>query len=176
MQIIIGTLDERKIKSLKKIITEIIREKSMTVRGYKAASGVPETPWNEQTYFGARNRAIACQQEYPPAEYSIGLENGLVERYGHVFEETWCCIINQDRKECYGYSSGLPVPTSILKRMTNEKLEHNQVMKLIQQNKNAVNDTWGTYSGNMILREISLEEAIRNAFVQLFPNEGSLYQ
>lgn len=36
-------------------------------------------------------------------------------------------------------------------------------------------DTWGTYSGKLILRDISLAEALRNALVQTVPAKDSLY-
>ena len=37
-------------------------------------------------------------------------------------------------------------------------------------------DTWGRYSKNLIARDISLSEALRNALIQFYAAEDSLYK
>src|SRR5690606_21361072 len=107
------------------------KHENFTVEGFDADSRVPETPWDRQTYDGARNRARHCKEQNM-GDYFIGLESGLIERYGHIFEEAWCCIVNEAGEEYFGYSSGLKVPDYIIQKMDELKIDHNSVMKLIE--------------------------------------------
>ena len=105
-----------------------------------------------------------------------GARTTLVERYGHIYEEAWSCVLVKNGKECFGYSSGLKVPDYILKKMDELKIEHCKAMEIIEKEfGNLPNDTWGTYSGGLIMREISLEESLRNAIIQTLPHEKSFY-
>jgi len=177
MKIIIGSGSERKIKMAQKVASQLFLE-AVTVIGYPAKSGVSDTPWDQDTCRGAKNRALDVQKHQPGAQYYLGLESGLIERYGHIYEEAWAAVIDQDGKEFYGYSSGLKVPDFILKKMDDLKMEHCDVMTIIERDfadSTTLNETWGNYSGGAILREISLEEALRNALIQVTAPDHSFY-
>lgn len=177
MKFIIGSVSERKIAIAQKIITEYFKDQNIVVEGYSAISGVPETPWDAQTWNGARNRALDAQNHAVGAQFYLGLESGLVERYGHIYEEAWCIIITAEGTEFSGYSSGLKVPDYVLHKMDTLKMEHCDVMALLEKEHNKLpNDTWGSYSGGIILREVSLGEAVRNAIIQATAPENSFYK
>lgn len=178
MKIIIGSVSDRKIKTVEKVTKQLLTSSNdLNVCGHAANSGVPNTPYDEQTYTGARNRAKESQLGAGEADYYIGLESGLVKRYGHLYEEAWSCIINKAGQEFFGYSSGLKVPDYILNKMNECEMEHCDVMEKLEEEFGKLpNDTWGTYSGGLILRDISLEEAIRNAFIQAIAPENSFYK
>jgi non-canonical (house-cleaning) NTP pyrophosphatase len=143
---------------------------------YDAPSNVPESPHDEQTYQGACNRADGCR-ELGSADYYVGIESGLVERYGNFFEEAWAVIITPSGESLVGYSSGLLLPPVVSDRMKKGEL-HNAIMadydelfNLFDDNK----DTWSRYSGGNISRQLSLEESVRNALVQSIGSEHNLY-
>lgn len=175
MYIIIGSGSHRKIRIVQKVVERFSPIK-VDIRSYAANSGVPDTPYDKQTFDGARNRASDSKINIPNADFYIGLESGLIERYGHIFEEAWAVVISNAGKEYYGYSSGLKVPDFILDKMNALKLEHSELMTIIEEEFGKLpNDTWGTYSGGTISREVSLEEALRNAFIQITASGSSLY-
>ena len=175
MKIIVGSRSDRKIECVKKVFSSFARG-PVEAAGFKADSGVPETPYDRQTFNGARNRAIHCRQG-GEADFYIGLESGLVERYGHMYEEAWCVVIAPDGVEYHGYSSGLELPDYVLKKMDELKLEHCNVMTMLEKEHGDLpNDTWGNYSGGVITRFQSLEEAVRNAALQIFAPEHSFYK
>jgi non-canonical (house-cleaning) NTP pyrophosphatase len=178
MKFIIGSMSARKIKIAEKIIRQFfIDQKDIYIEGFGAKSQMPDTPWDKQTFDGAKNRAIDSKFNIKDGDYYIGLESGLVERYGHIYEEAWVVVITSDNKEYNGYSSGLKVPDFILKRMDELKMEHSDVMTIIEKEYGKLpNDTWGTYSGGTLLREVGLEEALRNAFIQITAPEVSFYK
>ena len=177
MKFIIGSISERKIKIAEKVIQELFSVKDFIVEGCNASSEVPETPYDKQTFDGARNRALDVKSKINDSDYYLGLESGLVERYGHIYEEAWAAVIDKSGKEFFGYSSGLKVPDYILQRMNELKMEHSDIMPVIEKEYgNLPNDTWGTYSGGVILREKSLEEALRNALIQIVAPKDSFYK
>jgi len=138
---------------------------------------VPSTPREKQTFDGATNRATDSRSNNPDANFYIGIESGLVNRYGIDFEETWCCITNYDDQRYYGYSSGLKIPDYILSEMKRHGLEHYALYDKLGEEKGIdVKETWGTYTGGKLLRSVSLEEAARNALLQIFAPDGSFYK
>jgi len=176
MKFIIGSTSERKIKIAEEIIQELFRGGEIIVEGYAASSGMPETPYDRQTFDGARNRALDAQSNIKDANYYIGLESGLVERYGHLYEEAWAVVLNSDNKEFFGYSSGLKVLDYILHKMNELKIEHCDAMTIIENEHGKLpNDTWGTYSGGLIARTVSLKESLRNALIQVVAGRESFY-
>jgi len=178
MKIILGSASERKVEIAAQVAKQLFGVDEAEVVGLAVASGVPDTPYDRQTFDGARNRAISARDHDPEAEYWVGLESGLVERYGHFYEESWAAVINKEGREYYGYSSGLKVPDYILKRMKESELEHCEVMDLLEQEFaiTTPNETWGNYSGGAIARSVSLEEALRNAWIQSLDLENSFYR
>lgn len=177
MKIVIGTKSKRKINTVKKVISQILPKVKFEILSYPSISGVSETPWDKDTINGAKNRAKYCKNKFKNADYYIGLESGLVERFGQVYEEVWACILNNDNIEYYGFSSGLKVPDYIINKMNKLKIEHRDVMDIIYKDNDINdNDTWGAYSNKMINRNIGLEEALRNACIQIFAPPESLYR
>src|SRR3989338_11234067 len=167
LNIVVGTTSNKKIDIVKKVFLEFFKNDEITTEGYPAESGVPETPWNEETLRGALNRASTSKAKVD-GDYYVGLESGLVERYGHVYEEAWCAIVTKDGKEYFGYSSGLKVPDYLLNKMKEMNLKHYELLNLLDKKSQLLHkDTWANYSGGLISREIGLEESIRNALVQL---------
>lgn len=176
MKFIIGSASERKIDVAKGVINEFFKDADTVVEGYASVSGVPETPWDKETFDGATNRAIDAWNHVKGADYYIGLESGLIERYGHIYEEAWA-VVSDGKKEFYGYSSGLKVPDYVLSKMDGLKMPHSEVMTILEKEHGKLpNDTWGSYSGGIIIRETSLKEAIRNALIQIVAPEESFYK
>jgi len=174
MKVVLGSKTERKIRVVEKVLNVFFT--TYQLQTYKALSGVSETPWNKETYDGSINRAEDSKKNISAADFYIGLESGLVERYGMIFEEAWCCILSKDGKKYFGYSSGLKLPDYVTTRMKKENLAHWQLMQLIEKEFHLdTSDTWGNYSGNLISRDISLEEAIRNALIQMKEHDKSFY-
>ena len=177
MNFVVGSLSKRKLESVERVLKDILIDEHFTIKGYDALSSVPTTPWDKETFDGAQNRALDCKRHIQ-ADYYIGIESGGVTRYGHIFEEAWCCIVDKKNNKYYGYSSGLTVPNVILKEMTDNNLKHYEVinkLKMLHDIKTDSNNTWGFYSAEKIMRETSLEEAIRNAVIQIFAPQDSLY-
>lgn len=177
MNILIGTKNQKKITIVQSVFTEVLSDANISVSAHHADSQVPEAPHNKETYQGALNRATECAS-IGGADYYVGIESGLVERYGNMFEEAWAVIIPQDGTPLVGYSSGLILPQVVSTRMKNGE-KHNEIMNyydtlfdLPDDNR----DTWSRYTGGVISREVSLAESVRNALIQTVASDRNLYK
>ena len=176
MKIALGSSSRHKIRSLKKVLAQL-SDLSFDITVIDVESGVSETPRGRRTLEGARSRARGCK-ESGTADYYVGIESGLVCRYGVIYEEVWCCVLNRAGVEFLGYSSGLKVPDSLLEKMKKLRIPHSLVFAHINNHfdKHINSDTWGQYSGNLISRNVGICEAVRNSFVQVFSSGESLYR
>lgn len=176
MKIVIGTKNQKKIEVVRSIFEQVLKPHELEVLAHDAASGVPEAPIGNETFKGAHNRAHECRA-LGGAQYYVGIESGLVERYGNYFEEAWAVILPHDGVPLIGYSSGLLLPAAVTDRMKNGE-KHNDIMayydKLFQLPDDN-RDTWSRYTGGTISRTVSLEEALRNALIQTAGSERNLY-
>ncbi len=176
MKIIVGTKNHKKVTSAKKIFQDVLSPNRLTVESCDAQSLVPNAPHDEETYNGAMNRAKECMNKCS-GNYYVGIESGLVERYGNLFEESWAVVLSDNGDSYIGYSSGLLIPHVITKRMRQGE-KHDTIMEyydrlfeLPEDNR----DTWSRYTGGNISRQLSLDEALRNAIIQLMPSDRNLY-
>lgn len=178
MKIAVGTKNPNKVKTVIKVVQTTLKLSAdkIEIESVDVSSGVPEAPHDRETFDGAVNRARGVM-EVLTADLYIGIESGLVERYGTYFEEAWTVVIAQNGDQRIGYSSGLMLPPIVVERMrAGEK--HNDIMKYYDElfelppdNR----DTWSRYTGGNISRVISLEEALRNALIQTVPANNNLY-
>lgn len=177
MKIIIGTKNQKKVSVVQGVFRDFLKDENIDIASHDAKSGVPDAPRDIETYNGALNRAEECYR-IGGFDYSVGLESGLVERYGNYFEEAWAVIISSDGTKRIGYSSGLLLPSIVTKRMeAGEK--HNDIMAYFDKKFNLPDDnrdTWSRYTGGHISRQVSLEEALRNALIQSASTERNLYR
>jgi non-canonical (house-cleaning) NTP pyrophosphatase len=169
MIIYLGTKSPLKTQSVHKILEQFAEKKlvskDLTLLNEETDSQVPVTPFNEQALEGARTRSESLYQKYKEkGDIFVGLESALVERYSNLFEECWCVIVDKNGKEYLGYSSGYFLP-EVVSEHIKKGGSHLDIMKELQVKYNILDrDTWGIYTKNIISRNVSVEEAFRNAF------------
>ncbi len=176
MKIIVGTKNQKKVDVVTSVFKDILKQPSLEVTSYNAQSLVPEAPHDRETYEGAMNRAKDCEQS-GDADYYVGIESGIVNRYGNIFEEAWAVIISKNGTSQIGYSSGLLLPNVVVGRMNSGEL-HNDILADIDKMFDLPEDnrdTWSRYTGGSISRQVSLEESLRNALIQSTDSERNLY-
>jgi non-canonical (house-cleaning) NTP pyrophosphatase len=172
MNIILGTTSEIKKQALTEILTQyqdvLLFLKDYKIIFHEVESLVPITPYNSQTLEGARNRTKALFEKYSKeGDLFVGLESGLVEREGMLFEECWCVIFNKNKQEYVGYSSGLLLPSNITAEMKKGKTHPEALSEIAKEMGMNYKDTWSIYSGGKISRIESIKEALRNALLSI---------
>ncbi|MBI2474613.1 MAG: inosine/xanthosine triphosphatase [Candidatus Taylorbacteria bacterium] len=115
MRINVGTKNAAKLRAVKNALASYEWTGSLDVISVDVASGVPDQPLSmAETVEGAKNRAKSA---YPKCQYSIGLENGLIEVPGSMNGrmDVCCCAIYDGQNFHLGLSSGFELPRSIQK-------------------------------------------------------------
>lgn len=149
MKIMIGTTNRIKLMAIEEVLLSIKAKNKIEFTTLSASieSQVPDTPYEDETIKGAKNRANLLFENYSnDADIFVGLESGLIKRYDNIYEECWCVIKDKNGDEFYGYSSGFMLPTKVTEQMKTGKT-HIQVLKDISRELNLDNrDTWSIYS------------------------------
>ena len=124
MTVKIATNSTDKINGIIRAISRFfkIEESEINVIHQAVDSGVPDQPFDEQTYVGARNRvdSIIGSNE-KEADFYIGCEAGVEKLSGIFFNVQVVCIFDpKSQKYSFGKSSGWSIP-----------LEDIEIIKLI---------------------------------------------
>lgn len=170
MKIYLATKSRLKINAIRKILKKLekngVVENNNKIISIDASSSVPATPYERETHIGAKNRASALLARYGvEGACYVGIESGLTNRHGVLFEECWCFILDHHGGESIGYSSGYPLPRYI-RKMLKSGVTHIDVLRKLEEKFGiASKNTWGVYTNNIINRAVSIEEAFRNAFL-----------
>lgn len=168
MIFLVGTTSQLKINALYDVLTSYLTSREAKIIEKEVPSGVSPTPSGGETYLGATNRARGLYKRYQAeGDYFVGIESGLAEREGNLFEEVWCVILNNKGRESVGYSSGFILPKSILERLKKGET-HQKIMSTIQKDLELKHkDTWAIYSSHRLSRLEGLKEAFRNALLAI---------
>jgi non-canonical (house-cleaning) NTP pyrophosphatase len=181
MKVIVGTQKKRKLSAVESVTNSLIEAEGVSVSGCLAASGVRNTPLAEETKQGAINRANNSMSCEPEADMYIGIESGLVQRYGEWFEEVWVAA-RYDGEIFTAYSSGLALPPIVRDQLNADVQNHQDIMNALRAeyeldiHSELGADTWGNYTGGVLVRDVGLAEAVRNTLVPIFPQANSFYQ
>lgn len=115
MKVAIATDSPEKIKGIKLAFSRFfnLKESEIVVLHQSVDSGVPEQPFDEETYLGAQNRVKALISfEDTDADYYVSCEAGIESCMGIYFNVQVVCIFDKEaRKFVFGKSAGWQVPT-----------------------------------------------------------------
>lgn len=96
-KVIVGSKNPVKIEAARTAFELIFPEDTFECIGHGAPSGVSDQPiGDEETLQGAENRAAACKEAFPEADFWIGLEGGNEEVNGHHFAMAWMVTMHGD--------------------------------------------------------------------------------
>ncbi len=115
MKVAIATDSPEKIKGIKLAFSRLfnLKESEIVVLHQSVDSGVPEQPFDDETYLGAQNRVKALiSSEDTDADYYVSCEAGIESCMGIYFNVQVVCIFDKEaRKFVFGKSAGWQVPS-----------------------------------------------------------------
>lgn len=163
MKIHISTKNQKKIELVKDIFTEKFPNEQIEVYNSNESSEVPDTPWDKQTYQGAKNRVKNAIKNNPGYDFYTGLETGLTTRYDELFEEAWCFISKNGIDGVLGYGSGYLIDKNTKTNVQLDTKTNTKILEVYDINQ----EKYVMYSGSTFIREISLRNAITSALSNL---------
>jgi len=103
MKVIVASTNPVKIEVARLAFTKVFPNDTIEIIGVKSDSGVPDQPFDDETFLGAQNRLKYIQNTNPDADYWISQEGGLHNEGLRMFNRAW--IIVCDKEGTIGKSS-----------------------------------------------------------------------
>jgi inosine/xanthosine triphosphatase len=108
MVISVGSMNQVKVEAVRTVMERIYG--NVRIIPMKVETGVPEQPFGGDTYRGAVNRAKAAICGHP---LSVGIEAGVFELYGHLYDIQHCAVMDKDGNITVGMGSGFRYPDKV---------------------------------------------------------------
>jgi inosine/xanthosine triphosphatase len=122
LKIAIGSGNPSKIKGAKSAFCKAFPKSKIKFRPFAVPSKIPQQPVGFSTTLkGAINRAKAAYKKWPCADYSIGLESGLIRLGGRFFDMQICAMQDREGTISLGCSMGFPLPKSVEEKLFAKK-------------------------------------------------------
>jgi inosine/xanthosine triphosphatase len=121
MKVLVGSHNPVKIEAVKEVFSKYFD--NVDVLGIKVASSVPDQPINDETFDGAKNRALELKRinetKMLGAQFFVGIEGGIIKHYGKWFACGVICIIDTKGRTSFGTSPHFELPDVITKELLN---------------------------------------------------------
>jgi len=180
----IGSENPVKVKACKVAIQKLRKKLDVKIEPHfiirHAASGISHMPTSEaEMMLGAKNRAEnlhhTLQSESQSADYTIGLEGGLMNPFPNMrtkpvyFLQSWVYVYD-GRSGFWGSSGAIPVPGNITASVINDGLELSTVIDAIsgQDDVRSKMGAAGILTDGIVNRQKFFETAIEFAFAPFY--------
>jgi inosine/xanthosine triphosphatase len=116
LKVLVGSRNPVKIGAVEDVFERYFS--GLKVEGVEVASGVPDQPVGDDTFTGARNRALALvtfnREQHLGAAYCAGLEGGVAQLAGRWFAFGAICLANSDGRYGFGVSPMFELAPALL--------------------------------------------------------------
>ncbi len=123
MKILVGSKNPVKISAVKEAFS--LYFENIEVIGISVPSSVPDQPINDETFFGAENRAKELHKinlsENLNAEFSVGIEGGIKQTFNKWFAFGCMCLIHKNGNTSFGTSAHFELPDIVTNQLLQRK-------------------------------------------------------
>lgn len=137
MKILVGSKNPVKIDSVKEAFSLYFG--NVETVGIEVGSNVSIQPINDDTFIGARNRALQLfelnKKENHLADFFVGIEGGITKQFDKWFAFGCLCIIDKDGNEGFGTSPHFELPEKVVGKLL-QGIELGDVMDEILNEEN----------------------------------------
>lgn len=168
MKILVGSKNPVKIDAVRVALSNYFD--NIEVIGYEVESGVSTQPIGEETFIGAKNRALNLKLLYSKnnkdAELFVGIEGGITKMYDRWFAFGCMCIIDNNDNIGFGTSPHFELPISVVEKLLNG-IELGTVMDEIQnaENTKQKNGAIGYFTNGVMNRKELYVEGLKVAII-----------
>jgi len=168
MKILVGSKNPVKINSVKEALSFYFD--NIDVVGIEVDSEVSAQPIGDETFIGAKNRALKLyelnQNEKMNANYFVGIEGGIIHQFGKWFAFGCMCIIDEDKNCGFGLSPHFELPNEVVHKLLSG-IELGDVMDEIKKEENTKQKLGaiGYFTNGVMNRKELYIEGLKVAFV-----------
>lgn len=162
-----GTDNPAKLRGTSAALRRIFGRKFL-LRGHTEHTGVPDHPFNRETFVGATNRAIdAWKRAKGNCDYSVGMESGLFTFLPGMHVDITVCCVFDGKEKIYGTGMGFVVPEEIARRIRRKNSDLTKVLHEMAGIKDVgrKNGAIGYFSAGVLRRNEQVEQSVACAFV-----------
>ena len=158
-------------------IAEAFRKYYSQVRvsGVDVDSGVPDQPFDDDTFIGAENRAQALFSKFSAqgeVDYYAGIEGGIIKVYNAWYALGCICLLNKHGQKSFGTSALFQLPAEWITRLkSGSELGHLIDEVSGDTNSKQKNGAVGYLSRNVLTRKDIYIEGVITALIP-FLNES----
>lgn len=172
-RVILGTENKEKCKTIKKMLKKY-KICYNHVICTSVESGVDESPINNETFKGAKNRVKNCIKIFYPekGDLYVGLESGLYQLYEKKWYEKCICYVKWYKTintpiNIVSSSEEYPL-CDFLNNILNSGKKHRDGMHILRQkSKNKSKDTFAIYTNNEKKRVVTFEQSFGNCLLNI---------
>jgi inosine/xanthosine triphosphatase len=137
VKILVGSENPVKIAAAKEAFSKYFKDVEAVGIGVK--SHVPAQPVNDETFIGAKGRALQLKDmndhEKLEADFFVGIEGGIIKIFEKWFAFGGMCIIDKEGKVGFGTSPHFELPEVMMNRLLNG-IELGEIMDEILNDEN----------------------------------------
>lgn len=166
--VMVASTNPAKIAAVRDAFTLVFPEQAFTVEGIAALSGVRDQPLTcDETLLGAKNRVRHCREQCPNADFIVGLEAGIDEK----FTFAWMVIEHQG-KMSESRSASLPLPPLALEKI-HQGMELGDIMDEMfnQQNVKQKGGAIAMLTNHLLTRSSVYQQALILALIPFIKPE-----
>lgn len=160
IKIAVGSLNPAKVEAVRSVMERIYGQVRIIPKD--VPSGVPEQPFGDETLKGAKNRAKAALGD---CDLSVGIEAGVFEMYGDLYDIQHCAIIDQKGIMTVGMGSGFRYPDSVTELVRNGKTVGEAVKIVYGSEVGSERGAIGILSRGLLDRKGLTEQSVLNAML-----------
>jgi inosine/xanthosine triphosphatase len=124
MQVIIASKSPVKEEAVRRAFAMLLPHEACEFACVPAQSGISDQPMSDdETRTGAIGRVAHARILVPDADYYVGLEGGVEERYGDLYNFGWVVVESREGARGYGRTFAFALPPAIRNAMIHEGLE-----------------------------------------------------
>lgn len=172
-RVILGTENAEKCNTIKKMLKKY-NFKYKELICMSSDSKVDESPINNETIRGAKNRVIGLTKSIKPEpnDLFVGLESGLFKLYDKKWYEKCICYVKwyesiDDPIMVYAGSEEYPL-CEFFNKLLDEGKKHREGMNILRNEKNIKSkDTFAIYTNNEKTRSVTFEQSFGNCLLKL---------
>ncbi len=124
MKVVIGSKSPVKAEAVRRGFQGLFPEIAFVFECVPADSGISAQPMSHaEMRTGALGRAKHARLLSPEADFYVGLEGGVEELHGDLYNYGWVIVESKDNKQGWGQTFGFALPPAIRDLILHEGLE-----------------------------------------------------
>ena len=124
MKVVIASKSPVKEEAVKQGFGKLFPVEAFSFECVAANSGIRDQPMSDdEIRTGALGRIKHARELSPDADFYVGLEGGVEEMYGEMYNYGWVAIESKDFKKGFGRTIAFAIPPAIRDAIVHEGLE-----------------------------------------------------